>query len=177
MRIEAIPSLSPRERDEVRAKCERNLYDPKWSEQATKILAELNAHESRMAHDEAAEFATYTDEERIFQAFRRIPLTETEAALVAVLHSNPRTWSKDLTRAMGWQGDSAWHMHFGMMCQRRGHLLWPAPIAEARKSREGGPATFWSGLLADYDEAVGWTLKAEAERAFGRLRVLPPAGA
>lgn len=171
MRIDAIPKLTMRERAEVRAKCEINLNHPRLAEPATAILAALNEHEGKLADAEGAEFAAYSEEERVVQAFRRVPPTETEVKLIAVLLADPRSWSKDLTRAMGWQGDSAWHMHFGMACQRRGHLLWPAPTSEAREARDGKPATFWSGVLADYDPNCGWTMKPQAERGFAALGI------
>ena len=104
----------------------------------------------------------------IVEAFQ--PMSETDRMLVQVLLDNPDASSEQLTEAMGWK-DQAWQLHFGKMCERREHLLWPAPFEPKRD------APFYSGILADFDEDTrGFTLKPEVVEAFARLGLRPRGG-
>jgi hypothetical protein len=99
------------------------------------------------------------------EAFRK--MTETERKLVQVLLDHPGATSTLLSQKLGWGGMS-WHMHFGTMCKDRRHLLWPAPYAEERD------ADFYSGILADFDDATsGFTMKPEAIEALATLGLRP----
>lgn len=101
--------------------------------------------------------------QRVMEAFRAEPPTDTDAKVIGALLDHPGGTSADLTAACGWQGQS-WHLHFGMMCYRREQWLWPA---EQSKTHD---AKFYSGILADFDEATaGFSMKAEVQQAFREL--------
>jgi hypothetical protein len=110
-------------------------------------------------------------EKRVEEAFRTVPPTETEIALIRALLDNPGLRSKDLAAVMGWQGDAPWHLHFGGLCKRRSEFLPTAPTTDLRQDRDGQPSSFWSGILADLDSENRFTMKPEAERAFRKLGV------
>ena len=100
----------------------------------------------------------------VVDAFQHAPMSETDRMLVQVLIDNPDASSEQLTEAMGWK-DQAWQLHFGKMCERREHLLWPAPFEPKRN------APFYSGILADFDEDTrGFTLKARGRRSLRPTR-------
>ena len=170
---ERIATMSGPERRTLRENCQRALSEPAREEAARRMLASLDEVEASERRAETERLAAMSDEDRIVEAFRRVPPTDTEAALVRALLENPGSSSGELTKAMGWAGDSAWHLHFGTACQKRAHHLWPAPSAEHRKDLDGKPASFWSGILANYEEGTGFTMKPEAARAFARLGIAP----
>ena len=94
-------------------------------------------------------------------------MSEADEKLVRVLLDNPDATSEQLSEAMGWKGQ-AWQLHFGKMCERREHLLWPAPFEPKRN------APFYSGILAEFDEITrGFTLKPEVVEAFAQLGSAP----
>ncbi len=103
-------------------------------------------------------------QQEIEAAFLRIPPNESEVALIRALLENPGLRSEDLAAIMGWKG--GWHLKFGELCNRRAELLPSAPTTNARKDKDGQPAKFWSGILADLDGENRFTMKPAAVRAF-----------
>ena len=100
----------------------------------------------------------------VVDAFQHAPMSETDRMLVQVLIDNPDASSEQLTEAMGWK-DQAWQLHFGKMCERREHLLSPAPFEPKRN------APFYSGILADFDKDTrGFTLKTRGRRSLRPTR-------
>ena len=105
----------------------------------------------------------------VFAAFQQMPMSEADEKLVRVILDNPDATSEELATAMGWKAQ-AWKLHFGKMCEKREHLLWPAPFEPKRN------APFYSGILADFDEITrGFTLKPEVVEAFAQLGLRPRA--
>ena len=104
---------------------------------------------------------------RIFGAFLEMPPTETEKRLIHVLLDNPGFSSAQLSFRMGWKGKSAWHMHFGIMCKKREHLLWPAPDGFSFGKWYGAILVKWAGKASD--GGTGFRLRPAAMRAFDPL--------
>jgi hypothetical protein len=101
--------------------------------------------------------------DRVFEAFQRLPLSESERTAVKVVLGNPGLSSEALSRGAKW-GGKTWQMIFGKMCGKREALLWPAPDDTPR------PRKFRSGILVDFDPVTkGFKLKPEAIEAFARL--------
>lgn len=97
---------------------------------------------------------------RAAEAFRALPMSETERKLVQVLLDHPSSTSTQLSAALGW-GGQIWHLHFGTMCKTRADYLWPAPRAEQRD------ADFYSGILTEFDEnGARFTMKRVVAEAF-----------
>ena len=97
--------------------------------------------------------------------FRDAKLKAREKKMIEVLEEHPGATSAELTAAMGWRQQS-WHLHFGTMCRDRLGRFIEAPPAPERPKPDGTPGDFFSGLLADYDDATsGFTLRPEARRA------------
>ena len=166
--VELIPEKSAEERRQMRENARRSLaVGGRRASDATALLEALDAFEAqardrRMRGPDAHRIST------IVEAFQ--PMSETERMLVQVLLDNPDASSEQLTEAMGWK-DQAWQLHFGKMCEKREHLLWPAPFEPKRD------APFYSGILADFDEDTrGFMLKPEAVEAFARLGLRPRGG-
>lgn len=102
----------------------------------------------------------------IAKAIQNAAPTEAETACLEALHRMPGATSSALTEALGWSGNSAWHLVFGKFCKRLEPGLGPAPTTNARKDAAGKPAKFYIGLLADYDATTkGFTLKPEVAHA------------
>ncbi|MEI2735393.1 MAG: hypothetical protein V9G24_11690 [Rhodoblastus sp.] len=115
-------------------------------------------------YKKSADIAKLPTAERIVEAFRKVPLTESERKVVEAVLDLPGRTSGELTAHLGWGGNSAWHLHFGAMCGRRGRLLGIGPAVDS----SGQP--FNSGLLCDYDDVThGFTLKPEAVQAFALI--------
>lgn len=105
--------------------------------------------------------------QRVVEAFRAHPATETEVKVIRVLLANSGTTSTALSNRIGWSGQS-WHVHFGTMCKTREAWLWPAVTSELRDKQ------VWSGILANYDKATsGWTMKDDVAGAFAALGLAP----
>jgi hypothetical protein len=162
--IELIPGKSAEERRQMRENAKRSLAAR--GQRASDATALLEALDTFEAQTRERRMRAPTDADKIVvvvEAFRQLPLSETDRMLVQVLLNNLDASSEQLTEAMGWK-DQAWQLHFGKMCERREHLLWPAPFEPKRN------APFYSGILADFDEDTrGFTLKPEVVEAFARL--------
>jgi hypothetical protein len=105
--------------------------------------------------------------ERVANAFKELPPTETETRLLQVILDNPDSSSEALSAAMNWKGQT-WHMHFGEMCKKREHLLWAADHAVVRD------ASFFSGILALFsDSSRGFTIKSEVAEGLATIGIKP----
>ncbi|NBJ12570.1 hypothetical protein [Microvirga arsenatis] len=167
--IAKIPSMSDAERRSMRDNASRKIESSNAEQrsQAQHLLDALSAHEAQ----EALELMDYalglSKSQRIVEAFRARPMTDTDRQVIQTLLDNPGATSKTLSEALRWGGQS-WHLHFGKMCEARKEYLWPAPYAEHRD------ANFYSGILADYNEETsGFTMKAEAIEAFSGMGLRP----
>ena len=80
-------------------------------------------------------------------AFALQNLTETEIRLLQALDSHPGKTSAEISRLMGWKGQS-FHMHLGAFCQRRcsSHMK---PPPSGPRSSSGKEIPFWSGIIAE----------------------------
>jgi hypothetical protein len=166
--IGLIPTKSADERRQMRENAQRSLaVGGQRASDATALLEALDAFQApareRRKHGPAGADTIGT----VVEAFKQMPMSETDRMLVKVLLDNPDVPSEELTESMGWK-DQAWQLHFGKMCERREHLLWPAPFEPKRN------APFYSGILADFDEVTrGFTSKPEVVEAFARLGLRP----
>jgi hypothetical protein len=167
--INAVPNMDIQQRQTVRARALAWLeggteQQGRAAKEVLDALAETEAEEREAL---VRHVAGLGKTERIVEAFQKLPISESERNVVQVLLDNPGLSSQALTKKAGWKAQ-AWHLRFGLMCRVRGHLLWPAPFDKDRG------ADFYSGILADFDEATrGFTLKDEALEAFERLRLRP----
>lgn len=169
--VASIPTMSDEQRRVLRENAQRGLGQPEKASQAQSVLAALDAYEVQSAEALRAEIEAMPVVERIIQAFRAVPLSETERTAIQSLLDNPGSTSAVLSERAGWRGQ-AWHLRFGLMVEARRHRLWAGEWVQSRK------AEFYSGILADYDGATGnWTMKPEAAEAFAAfgLRARPRA--
>jgi hypothetical protein len=123
-----------------------SLGDPKWSADAAKALAALDAQVQEEAKEQIAQVQGLRKADRVVFAFTQMPPTETHERIIQVLLDYPRKTNAELSRLLGWK-DNGWDLHFGMMCADRMHLLWPAEPAVVR------PGLFYSGILVHYVDA------------------------
>lgn len=157
--LSTIDSLSRTRRTSLRRRALR-LYD-----EARELLQALD---DALAQDFAVAVATRPLEanySKLAEAFRDQPLTETEVAILKVLHKNPRRTSAELSNLLGWEGQS-WHLHFGEMCRRRESQLWPAGRSEVRD------ADFYSGILAFLSLDNRWVLWPEVADALDKIKAV-----
>ena len=162
--IAALPGMSAQERDKVRVNAQNALSSAgdELKDAASRViqaLDELGAAEHQQLVDRLNGMDVAS---RVVEAFRAQPMTETEAKLVQVLLDHPGSSSTELSRALGWGGQS-WHMHFGVMCADRAVYLWPAPKSETRE------VNFYSGILADWSAEGQWRMKPDVTAAFVEL--------
>ena len=163
--IESLPTMSASERKIVRERAESWLRHgtPEQQAAAQRVTDALNQLHVAEAQTRSRHVEGLPKPERIIEAFRAIPMTETDRKAIQSLLDNPGATSARLSEAAGWKNMS-WHMHFGAMCADRGAYLWPAAFVEKRN------ADFYSGILADYsDDTHGFTMKPEAVEAFAIL--------
>lgn len=167
--ISRLPHMSEEERKRVRGNAERlsNAGSAEQKSAAHRVLEEL-AHLARSEHQALVDRLSGMDRRNlVLEAFRAVPMTETEEKLVQVLLECPNSNSSELSQALGWGGMS-WHMHFGTMCKARADYLWPAPYAEKRD------ADFYCGILCDHSwesGALTYTLKPDVASAFREMGV------
>jgi hypothetical protein len=103
---------------------------------------------------------------RIADALIAVKPTDTEWRLLEVLHRNPDSTAEHLTGQMGWKGNSAWHLRFGLFCRRLERDLGPAPTTDERRDGDDDPAKFYIGLIATFDDRTrGFTLRPDADAA------------
>jgi hypothetical protein len=166
--IDLIPSKSADERRQMRENARTSLaVGGQRASDATALLEALDAFEAQVRERRMRGPADADTIATVVEAFHQMPMSETDRMLVQVLLDNPDVSSEELTESIGWK-DQAWQLHFGKMCERREHLLWPAPFEPKRN------APFYSGILADFDEVTrGFTLKPEVVEAFARLGLHP----
>ncbi|WP_167644699.1 hypothetical protein [Mameliella alba] len=167
MSIDQIILTLPEKSPEERARMRRNAEDkkasgpPKLRADAEKLLDALDTLEVQ----EREAVRTMPVAERVVQAFRKRPPSETEEKLLRVLLDNPGSTSTALSQALGW-GAQSWHLHFGTMCQNREADLWPAPPSKTRD------ANFYSSILADFErDGATWSLKPEVVGALAQLGI------
>lgn len=166
--LQTLPNLSVQERDRLRINAERLQAKgtPQQKVDATTLLQAMAGLESARRQALIDRLAPLSVAQRVVEAFRAMPMTETERKLVQVLMDHPGSTSTELSRALGWGGQS-WHMHFGTMCFLREAYLWPAPPS----NRPG--QDFYSGILADLEAGTRWTLKLDVAEAFAAIGITP----
>ncbi len=166
--IAGIPNRSAAERTAMRENAERWVASDDAAKQ-TAGREVLEALTRQAAQDHAATFERLSGlnaAQKVVEAFRAVPLTQTDRTVIQALLDNPGSDSSTLSVACGWKPGAGWHMHFGKMCARRGGYLWPAPYAEERD------ADFYCGILCDWDWGSGhltYTLKPEVAVAFAEM--------
>ncbi len=169
--IAALPGKSHIERERVRANAER-LQASGNAEQkaaATAMIEALTALESSEHQSLVDRLSGLEVSARVVEAFKVLPMTETEAKITQALLDHPGSTSTELSHALGWGGQS-WHMHFGTMCFSRATYLWPAPKSEVRS------AEFYSGILADLSSDNRWSMKPEVTTAFVEMGLTSQTG-
>jgi hypothetical protein len=167
--IDSISMRSADERRRMRENARRALdtAGPRAAE-ARAVLEALDAFEAQDSDRRMQRPIGPDMIARVADAFRQMPMSPADEKLVRIVLDNPDASSERLTEALGWKGQ-AWQLHFGKLCQRREHLLWPAPPEPTR-----GNDPFYSGILADFDERTrGFTLKPEVTEAFAQLGLRP----
>ena len=156
--VATLPDKTPAQREVMRVNAKRWLTEGSETQKsaASNLLTALDTleEEERLALN--AKIAATPLTERVRNAFAKRPPSETETTLLRVLLAHPKSTSAELTSHMGWEGQSAWHMHFGTMCKQREADLWPADPASKRDGN------FYSGILADLDKN-GNVFEAKAE--------------
>jgi hypothetical protein len=170
--IDAIPNMDRQQRQTIRERPRTWLAHGSGdrASAARLMLAALDAFEAREREGLVGHVAPNERVQRIYDAFQRLPMSETEGHVVHVLLDNPGLTSERLTAVAGWKGQT-WHLLFGSMCRHREHLLWSAPFDE------GLGRKFYSATLADFDPNTrGFTLKPEAVEAFNLLGLRPRGG-
>jgi len=166
--IDAIPTKSVEERRLMRENARRAIHQggPRAAE-AKGMLEALDAFKADALDPAAHDLIGRDAATIIVEAFQRMPMSETERRLVQVLLNHPEASSEQLSQHMGWT-EHAWHLHFGTMCSKREHLLWPAPFEPSIGRR------FHGGILTRFDATTrGYNLKPEAVEAFARLGLRP----
>lgn len=170
---ETRAAKTPAERKQMRANAERAAAHGTAERQAEAhaVLEELDrlaAPPRRPEPPAPEELARQSLGERAARCFAEVPPSEAEHRLMSVLLANPNSTSAELTAAMGWDGDNAWHVRFGNMVERR--LPWLAPRAE-----EGEGARTWlCGVLATAQQADRgwiWAMKPEVAEALAELGI------
>ena len=163
--IAAIPAKSEAERRQIRTNAERYLAGGTDDEKAAaqSVIAALDQQEAT-EHKALYDRLSGKDRaERVVEAFRAIPPTDTDSKVIWALLENPNSTSTELSQACAW-GSMTWQMHFGMMCEKREVYLWPAERFEKRD------ASFYSGILADFDQETSrFTMKPDVAEAFAAL--------
>lgn len=167
--LHTLPSLSAEERARLRTNAERlqATGTPQQKAGAARILqamADLADAERQSLIDRLGPLPVA---QRVAEAFRAHPMTETERKVIQALLDHPGSTSDELSRALGWGGKS-WHMHFGTMCFNREAHLWPAPPSD-RPNKD-----FYCGILADLSEGTHrWSMKPDVAAAFAAMGLAP----
>lgn len=130
----------------------------------------VNPSSPNSGRSESVEIPAHGVERQIISAFDK--RTRSEENVINALLTHPGSRSAELDSHVGFK--RGWHLRFGAACRRRQEMLPPAPPAPGRCNRDGTPAVFWSGILADYDDRTrAFTMKPEAVRAFAQLGLKP----
>ena len=174
--IESLPSKTPQERLKMRRNAEvwASSDDLNKAEQGREFIVALDHFERDEAANDRARLESLPLVDRIVEAFRRQPPSETEITTIKVLEENPGSTSSQLSEKIGWEGQS-WQLRFGLMAKDREAFIHPAPPSRIRKTETGEGEKFYCGLLCNYDrETSGFTLKPEARAAFQILGFIKP---
>jgi hypothetical protein len=161
--IDRLPDMTQEGRDKLRINAQRLASDGNDTQRADaetllKALDDLAIAEHQTLYDQLKGMKAA---ERVAEAFRREPPTDTEIKIIEALLANPGSTSTELSQACGWKAQT-WHMHFGTMCKNREIYLWPAPPSALRDNEE-----MMTGILADLDtDGNKWTMKPDVEAAF-----------
>ncbi len=161
--VTAIPQMNRDDRRRLRQNAEKMLAS-RNAANAQRVLNALDAQERADEDAHSMRLKGQSIPDRVENAFKCEPLTESELKVVQVLLDNPGFTSEELSRSLGW-GGQAWHMKFGAICKRREHNLWPAEPAIVR------PADFYSGLLADLSSENRWSIKPAVAEGLARLGI------
>lgn len=163
--LAALPGMTADQREQLRRNAEhwRDTGTPRQQSEGSRVLAALEAQPKVERAALAARLGNLDQAGRVVEAFRAVPMTETEGNLLQVLLDNPGSTSTELSRAMGWGGMS-WHLHFGEMCKKRTVYLWPAERVEERDGY------FYSGILAAFaNDGSRFTMRSEVVTALEAL--------
>lgn len=174
--VAAIPTMTVEDLKRLRANVERLLLSPvpAMRDAAGRVQAALTAHDATAAAPPAESLTVEERKIRVGDAFRRVPMTETDAKVIRAVLDNPGADSATLSVATGWESGSGWHMHFGGMCGARERYLWKAPHSEERD------APFYCGILCHWSWEAGkltYTLRPEVAEAFAAMGFKPQARA
>lgn len=98
--------------------------------------------------------------ERVEVAFEAIPLDNQEKVVIEALMRHPKSSSAKLSKVCGWSGP-IWHVHLGVLCQRR--IDWLLPV----EFMEHGESSFVHGILVEYlPDSACFKFKLEVLSAF-----------
>lgn len=163
--IATLPTKSAKDRATIRQNADRWLATGTDDQKAAaaQLIAALDAQATAEA---GALFESLKDlpvAQRVIEAFKREPLTETERKVIQVLVEHPGWPSAELSAALGWEG--GWSMHFGALCRKRQAYLWPAP----EKFDDTG-LDFYTSILADFRD-TRITLKPDVAAALATLGI------
>lgn len=162
--LESIPTRTTNQKSTMRSHALRQLDTGTEIERddAKRLLDALNAQTQKHEDERISAVMGRPEAERVILAFKELPWTKTEAAVIQVLLDNPGLTSTVLSLKMGWEG-KMWHLRFGEMCKVRSHHFPRPPYVESRKDY------FWSGILADLEIGNLFVMKPEAIKAFHEL--------
>ncbi|MGV1834670.1 hypothetical protein ACQZ6C_07905 [Rhizobium rhizogenes] len=163
-----IVAMDAAKRSQHRANAERWLANGTEAQKAAAeaALDELDRVEGEEEANRRQVIASLGALERVANAFKKLPPTDTEKGLLQVLLDYPDSSSEALSTAMKWRGQT-WHMHFGEMCKKRESMLWPAEPAVVRDGN------FYCGILAHFDDENGWRFKPEVAEGLAAIGIKP----
>lgn len=168
--LEAWTSKSAEEQNQIRRNAERwqSTGTPEQKATAARLLDGIVALEENNQQALLARLGNLEIAARLAEAFRAVPLTETERSVIQALLDNPGSTSRQLSAAVGWK-DRSWQLHFGSVWRDRGIYLWPAP------KFEDNTRDFYSGIVATFD-GKHFTMKPEVVDALAALGIRARAG-
>jgi hypothetical protein len=167
--LQSLRSMSAEARDRLRINAEGQLKSgtPQQKANASRVLQAIADQAVSDRQELIDRLGPLPVAQRVAEAFRVQPMTETERKVIQALLDHPGATSEELSRALGWGGTS-WHMHFGTMCLNREAQLWPAPPSD-RPNRD-----FYCGILADLSERTHrWSMKPDVAAAFASMGLAP----
>ncbi|MCV2877654.1 hypothetical protein OE699_02215 [Sedimentimonas flavescens] len=155
--LASLALKGPAERRRMKENAERleQRGDDQQKMDARALLDAIDALEATELSETQERLMRQPIGERVAHAFRAIPLSESEQRVLDALIRKPGSTSRELSQELGWAGQ-AWHLHFGELCKKRQHLLWPAEPSAVRD------ADFYCGILTSYDPSTsGWTMRSD----------------
>lgn len=159
--IAALPGIGGLQLDRMRRNAERLKSDgsPDQQAAAARLLCAIDAQGGSTAGHRERRSRT----DRVAEAFRQMPPSETDLRVLLALLDNPGATSAALSRAIGWKGES-WQQHFARMCEARAAWLCP-PLPSERNAPVDVAA-----LVAGFDPATGgYELTPEAVAGLARV--------